>query len=159
MKKLVLINLVIIFSFCECNGKTKNSNTSNITKNVVSKQDSLILDKDTIIMIDPSSKTIDSLKLKLGDDFYTIADDANYYSANVIEYLDSIHKKYKCISDSIEIFYQDKKNNLIRITNKNDEPLYWSIVLFKNDTKSYQIVAYVDFKNVYKQFFGGKYIK
>jgi hypothetical protein len=148
MKNLIV--LILIFFFCGCTGKVTGNLESNKIQNVISKHDSIVLDKDTVILVSPSIRTIDSLKTKLGDDFYTVADDANYYCSNVIDYLDSINKKFKSISDSIKIFYRNKNNKLIKI---NPNPSYWSAILYKSSTKSYEIVAYVDFKDAYQQFF------
>jgi len=50
--------------------------------------------KPVAVFIMPSDKKLDAMKKEYGDDFYTVADDAMFYQAKAMEFLDSLHFSY-----------------------------------------------------------------
>ena len=85
MKKTFLLFIAFaLFSSC----KKTNENKPQTLKKLLNVK-ALDKDKDFVIFIHPTSHYLDSLKktYKNEDDFYTIADDANYYTAEAGEYI------------------------------------------------------------------------
>ena len=72
-----------------------------------------ILDKDMVILISPSENTIEHLKsiMEDGDDFYVMADDANYYRSLIYDYLSDIHQPYLNKHDDTTFFINKKMVN------------------------------------------------
>lgn len=81
----------------------------------------------------------------MGDDFYIMADDANYYSFLVFNYLKSINKPYLIKNDEA-IFYFQKNDVLHKIQNNNSH-LHWWALLYKHNEGKYKIVALIDFED------------
>lgn len=65
----------------------------------------IILDNDIVILVIRSEETVYKLKTKMGDNFYIMADDANYYLSLVYNYLISINQPYLIKQDNEAIFY------------------------------------------------------
>jgi len=92
-----------------------------------------IVEQESAILIYPTSKQIDYLKEKNGEDeFYTVADDNNYYMSNIITLLESLE---------IDMHTATKRNitfkGLIEDYGMNLDPnrqgvdtIYWSIIVF-----------------------------
>jgi len=97
-KKLPFISILILILLFSCKTKTEHSNFYEIT-----------LTEKTVIGISPDSTEIEKMKLRLGDDFYTIADDVMYYRSQTFSVIDSLKIKY---------IHTDKK--LIRFITKNE---------------------------------------
>ena len=114
------------------------------------KKTKIIFDKDIVILVTPSENTINKLKTNMGDDFYVIADDANYYFFLVYNYLKSINKPYLIKNDEA-IFYFQKNGVLHKIQNNNSH-LHWWALLYKHNEGKYKIVAFIDFEDEYKKF-------
>ncbi|WP_123905595.1 hypothetical protein [Chryseobacterium sp. ERMR1:04] len=87
------------------------------------------------------------MKKKHKDDFYTIADDANFYFANATEYLDSLKKKSLNYHEDIIMSY--KNGTELKIIPKYKNP--WYVVFYKSGT--YKIVDLLNFKEEYISFF------
>ncbi len=152
MKKIIFIHFVLILLFLSCSLPPKNNDTKYNPKISLN---NFVLDKDTVLIIYPSAKTINKIKRIKGEDFYIIADDANYYRAKIYNYLDSINKTYKTISDSVHIMYKNKNNKLVQIKN-HDRDLYWYVILYKNEERKYKTISVVDFRQEYTRFFNVK---
>lgn len=142
MKNTFLVIFLSIFSFsisCKRNDDKKIQVKNN--------KDTIFLNEKSVLFISPSIKKLEKLKKQYGEDFYTIADDANYYSANALEYMDSLHEKYLNRNENTIIAYKDKgKVKIIPLSQKN-----WYSILYKNN--NYEIVDLVNFKKEYISFF------
>lgn len=83
----------------------------------------------------------------MGDDFYVMADDANYYSFLVFNYLKSINKPYLIKNDEA-IFYFQKNGGLHKIQNNNSH-LHWWALLYNHVKNPHftGVLAYFPFRN------------
>ncbi|RXM51786.1 MULTISPECIES: hypothetical protein [unclassified Chryseobacterium] len=72
-----------------------------------------VITQTCILMLGPDEEEIEELKKKQGEDnFYTIADDANYYSAEIFEIVPkAIYSKHKTIDFPNESYVFDKKKS------------------------------------------------
>ncbi len=155
LNKMKKLNIVLTLFFCSlmvlCQRANKDSgifyNNRNFTTDTISAKE------NTILLIYPSDKTINSLKKKLGDDFYIVADDANYYSANIMEHLDSLDTPYINVSDSIKIIIKNSKGQKREIKVNGNKNLYWYAILYDVQNNDYKVSSLVDFENTYKKFY------
>lgn len=87
-----------------------------------------------VIFVSPTSDAIKKLKAENGEDFYTIADDTNFYNAKAWEYLEknkipyklTKEKKFKFIVNNKPIKYDYSKSEqawFIIIYNGKDKPV------------------------------------
>ena len=114
-----------------------------------------ILDKDMVILISPSENTIEHLKsiMEDGDDFYVMADDANYYRSLIYDYLSDINQPYLNKHDDTTFFYQQKNGELRQIENNNSNSnSFWWALLYNHENRKYRIVDLIDFKDEYEKF-------
>ncbi|SEM42162.1 hypothetical protein SAMN05421856_103131 [Chryseobacterium taichungense] len=114
----------------------KKNGDSTIISVAKTKVDTIITNSTTILVA-PNENEIEEIKKKQGEDnFYTIADDANYYISEIInESKGGIHKtQQQKISFSKEHF----------IYNKNEADGQWQILEYKigNKPKIYSLVSY-----------------
>ena len=140
MKKILILLLVsILFIYCKQNEKTT---TNEIVTN--NKKDTVFVKENQVLFISPSLSNINEMKNEQGEDFYTIADDMNFYSANAFEFLDSIKVSYINVDSDHVIAY--KKNGktfyILPLQSK-----WYS--LFNRDGKLIE-VDLVNFKEDYK---------
>lgn len=144
MKRINYHELILILLFCStvisCNKRFENEIVSG-------KSDTILLKEPIVLFISPSPKEIEKLKKKYKDDFYTIADDANFYFANATEYLDSLKKKSLNYHKDIIMSY--KNGTELTIIPKYKNP--WYVVFYKSGT--YKIVDLLNFKEEYISFF------
>ena len=98
-KTLFIFFCLIFFSF-----HTALAGQNNLI--LFEKKTKIIFDKDIVILVTPSENTINKLKTSMGDDFYVMADDANYYSFLVFNYLKSINKPYLIKNDEAIFYFQ-----------------------------------------------------
>jgi hypothetical protein len=100
-----------------------------------------------VLFIRPTIEQIEQLKSTYQDEeqFYIMADDASFYTANAIEYLES---------KNIDIFYLDSIKNVC--FNKKDtfdfSNLAWDFVLYKKN-KTPQIVKAIDLKYEFEYYY------
>ena len=116
-------------------GRIENENIT-VSKNQIDTTDIYNADNQNVIFISPTKKEINEMKKRLGeDDFYTVADDINYYRSQAYEFLES--RKMKS--------YQTDKR-FIRFTMKNGDTIYvdsdkveskWTIILCDGYDKPY----------------------
>ena len=141
-------NVIAIFHLFVCLNFVSCKKTDTVAKTGASlTSDTLILDNNAIIFVSPSGKEIERLKKIQGDDFYTIADDANNYFSIASSYLDSLKVSYKNeVSDKI-IGYK-KAGKFVKIAAENSS---WYAILYKNGAS--KTVNIVDFKDEYNLFF------
>jgi uncharacterized protein YcfL len=93
-------------------------------------------DNQSVIFISPTTKEINEMKKRLGvDDFYTVADDINYYRSQAYEFLES---------RTMKSYQTDKR--FIRFTMKDGDTVYvdtekieskWTIILCDGYDKPY----------------------
>ena len=97
MKRKLYIILTLFLVSCghkNLTQKTKPNDSTNDTKIEVKKTLPDLITNSCVIIISPTEKKVDSLKTLNGeDDFYTIADDNQWYIGNARIYLDSIKAK------------------------------------------------------------------
>lgn len=134
MRRLITI-LTLIF-FISCNTSTKDENGEKAKMDTLASKISTI-DQNVIttacaIVISPTDLKIDSLKKVYKDDFYTIADDNNFYLATATNYLDSIKTKiiYK---KSVGVINFKGTNGASEEINLNES--LWEILLFNGKTE------------------------
>ncbi len=126
MKYVILISFLLLFIQCKGQNSSEEVRTS--------KNDTIILSSG-IYVLTPNDKEIRDLKLKHGDEnFYVIADDANYYMAE-ISGLSKIKITYPRFSKLVfkeEGFILDKSkydNNWLVIDyHKGDKPKIYSLL-------------------------------
>lgn len=111
----------------------------------------IILDNDIVILVIPSEETVYKLKIKMGDNFYIMADDANYYLSLVYNYLISINQPYLIKQDNEAIFYFQENGSLHKIQNSNSN-LHWWALLYKHNEGKYKIIELSNFEDNYKKF-------
>lgn len=143
MKNLFLIIFLAIFSFSfpiSC----KKDERPNIK---IENKDTLFLKENTILFISPSVKKFEELKKQYGEDYYTIADDANYYYSNATGYLDSLKEKYLNLNENIIIAYKDGLKTKVVPKQKNN----WYSILYNK--KKLKIIDLVNFKKEHTLFF------
>lgn len=132
MKNIIRIYFLAISCLFSCK---KNGDSPIISKAKI-KVDTIITNSTTIL-VTPNENEIEEIKKKQGEDnFYTIADDANYYISEIInESKGGIHKtQQQKISFPKENF----------IYNKNESDDKWQILEYKigNKPKIYSLVSY-----------------
>ncbi|WP_160140190.1 hypothetical protein [Chryseobacterium sp. c4a] len=131
--------LVISLSFFACKKENKQTE-SHITDNNVPEHQKeelqaapqkikadTVITKSTTLLLGPDDEEIEEIKKKQGEDnFYTIADDANYYSAEIFEAAPAtIYTGYKTIDFPKENYLFDKK----KTENK------WLVIDYKEGSK------------------------
>lgn len=92
-----------------------------------------IIEQKSAILIYPTSKQIDYLKEKYGeDDFYIVADDNNYYMANLITLLESLKIDIQTATKRNFTFKGHLKDYGMNLdSNKQGvDTIYWSVVIF-----------------------------
>lgn len=108
MKHLLLTVLITFFSVA-CNKSQKKTTTSASLKS-----GTLVLNDQDIVFVSPGDQTMAARKKKNGEDFYTIADDANNYFSEASSYLDSLKVPYKNADDT-KVFVYKKDNKAVAI--------------------------------------------
>lgn len=146
MKNLLLTVLITFFSVA-CNKSQEKTNAASL------KSDTLVLKDQDIVFVSPGDQTIAALKKKNGEDFYTIADDANNYFSEASTYLDSLKVSYKNADDT-KVFAYKKDNTIVAIP-KYKSPWY---AIFYKDGK-YEIVDLINVREEYPKFFGNTVAK
>lgn len=102
---------------------------------------------NVVIFLYPNEKTIESIKDRLGDDFYIIADDANYYNSVAIEFLESKNISYVSVCDSSQIIIRKKGFQDMVIDKKTDNS--WYAILYNDTNHNYIISSLIDFESSY----------
>lgn len=112
MKYFVSLSFSLLTCLLSCQkAERKSPSTQNPDKKV--KADTIIT-SSTILMLNPDEAEIADIKKKQGEDnFYTIADDANYYSAEINEAAPDkiIFTDHKIIEFPKEKYVFDKKES------------------------------------------------
>ena len=140
MKNIIFL-LFTLPLFFGCNKSTQSP------PNRITNSDTIILKKNEIIFVSPSAKSIENLKKTKGEDFYTIADDANNYYSNASGFLDSMKVSYVNYDDSKILGY--KKNNKFFEIHKFKNP--WYVIFYKDE--SFKTLDLIDTQSEYTSFF------
>lgn len=114
-----------------------------------------VIDFDCAILIYPTDRQIEEMKKENGeDDFYTIADDSQYYQGTAIRIIDSIGIKTITASKQFLRLKGKDKSWDLDIRKKNLPA--WNIIFFKR-TKEPKIISAIDLTvEQTKQFFEKK---
>ncbi len=86
-----------------------------------------LADQQKFIFKSPNSKEIDEFKKEIGEDFYIIADDVNFYRSNAYQLLDSLNKKYYFTDKRFVRFVMQNQDTLYMDTKKTD--MHWYILI------------------------------
>lgn len=149
MKKIILLITCIVIFSC----KKNNENTVKVSHNEISEGlNSIILNKNSIIFISPSSDKLGAMKKSMGEDFFTIADDANFYYSNAIQFLDSLNVDHNDEDETKIFLFKDKNNNVVHIENSNKKNI-WYAILYDNDKKEYKTTSLLNFSEEYNKFY------
>lgn len=138
---------ILIIIICICAFTQGCQKSSEKVLSVSMRSDTVLLKNQEIIFISPNSKSIENLKKKYGDDFYTIADDANNYFSEASNYLDSLKISYKNYNDDKIIGF--KVNDKFIEIPKNKNP--WHSIFYKNG--KYKAVDLINIREEYLKFF------
>ncbi|WP_155995251.1 DUF5991 domain-containing protein [Tenacibaculum ovolyticum] len=144
MKKIISY-IILIFIFFGCKNKSDLSQ-----KVIIQSNDTIMINhKECVIDIKFDIQKMNDLKNKYGDeDFYVIADDANFYTAEVNDFLKKKGKKI--------IYVKMKPNTILGFNNKYymsyADIAYWDYILFK-ETKKPKVISPINFESAFKKFF------
>lgn len=140
MRNLLLTMLICVFSTA-CNKSQKKITSS------AAKSDTVFLKGNEVIFISPGDKSVEKLKKKYGEDFYTIADDANNYFYEASVYLDSLKVPYKNYDDGKTVVFK-KDNKTVEIP-KYKSP--WYLIFYKDG--KYETLDLIDVRLAFPKFF------
>ncbi|MCG7218940.1 hypothetical protein [Acinetobacter sp. AG3] len=121
--------------------------SSSVTANTNTKKDTFLVDKDIIIYAPLSDRKINALKKKLGDSFYDVADDSNFYIANADEFLSNKKIKNVTLSSQVKMINFSKKYFI-----KVDKIPAWSYVFYKKGSPPIFVNA-IDVEEKYNSFY------
>lgn len=130
MKYISALSFLLLMGMLSCT-KTEQKLEQKIKADTV-------ITKSTVLLLGPDEQDIEEIKKKQGEDeFYTIVDDANYYSAEIFEAIPtSIYTGYNTIDFPKENYVFDKKKS----ENK------WLVIDYKEGSqpKIYSLVDYYE---------------
>jgi hypothetical protein len=149
--KIKTINSFLLFGliciYCvSCQSTNKKKDTNNDILPVAQKILDITCDSG-VLYIRPTVEQIEQMKSNYSneEDFYVMADDANFYSVNAIEYLQN---------KNVDIFYLDSIKTVC--FNRKDtldfSNLAWDFVLYKKN-EEYKIVNAIDLKYEFEKYF------
>lgn len=84
-----------------------------------------------VVFIQPSDKEIESMKKKDEEGFYIIADDAMYYQAQAMEFLEKMKFPY-CFTENEKHEFKTHDNNQYAV---NDKCEAWCLILWNGKNK------------------------
>ena len=97
-----------------------------------------------VLLVSPDSQEIERLKQQLGEDFYTVADDAMWYRASAYELLDSLQIPYAEVRRGAARFLVDGRSTQV---SWQDVELTWFSVVY-DGKKEPRFTADVDLRDV-----------
>ncbi|KAB1067048.1 hypothetical protein F6U93_11540 [Tamlana haliotis] len=167
MKKRILLVLTLCF-FCSCRQeksktierklKTKSENLTLTQSTYTYAVSDTIITSPNIIFVIPNTAEIEMLKKKHGEDnFYTIADDASFYMAEITKILNfkdvvcSSKNSFSFVKESMTINKKDFKDSWFIIDYVQGKPLKYSLIDYYSKLNS-QVKSFSVFKNN-KDFF------
>ena len=147
MKKTATILIAFVFIAGGCNQATSKEEKQAEIGLLSTPRTIDIACDSCALFIRPTVEQIEQIKSTYQDEehFYIMADDASFYTANAIEYLES---------KNVDIFYLDSIKNVC--FNKKDtfdfSNLAWDFVLYKKN-KTPKTVPAIDLKYEFKRYF------
>ena len=144
MKKIYTVFIIFTLTSCQIINKEKKESISfNHNESITISKDTIRINKDIVLFVD-TMFGLDSLKntFKNLDDFYTMADDANYYMSEAQNFIKNKKdaRKYSL-------------NSLFRDTINSKKLPLWSLVLYSKG-KNPKIIYPIDISNEYDKYFG-----
>ncbi|HEX9509384.1 MAG TPA: hypothetical protein VF939_02800 [Puia sp.] len=147
-----LFTLAFICTILSCR-HTSTAHTpgaaANKSKQQVHSDSTDIITTPCAVLIDPTKEKLRSLKKENGEDnFYTIADDNQFYIGTAISYLDSIHCKMINRQSKGTLKFKTAAGKLVKMTlgkydwaillfNGKDDPIEADITTFKEEFQRY----------------------
>jgi len=142
MNKIILI-LLLNMLFISCKEQEKKISINQTV--LINKKDTIFIENNQVLFITPSSDNFEEMKKRMGEEnFYTIADDANFYGANAYQFLDSLKVSYKSANSTNIIAYKKKEKTIIisplqekwySLLNKEGKLIEIDLVTFEDDYK------------------------
>ncbi len=135
IKCIGLFSFAVLMSIYSCTKKEIQPAEKKSDQHQTVKADTAVT-KSAVLLLGPDEEEIEGIKKKQGEDnFYTIADDANYYSAEIYEAIPAaIYTSYRIIDFPKENYIFDK--------NKSEDK--WLVIDYKagSQPKIYSLVDY-----------------
>jgi hypothetical protein len=130
---LMFLLIIVLITSCENKGTRRKpvKKSIRISNSKTNDYDTLIT-KPCAVLIYPTSHQIDSMQKKDSEDFYTAADDNEYYMYTSIKYLDSIKTKTIRRNAKGSLAFRTSDGQLFK---EKIDTLYWNIILFNGKTK------------------------
>jgi hypothetical protein len=134
---LICFLATFVFFSCQNKSKEKTVKTDSLNSKIVIKNKSghdTLITTPCAILIYPTLKQIEKMKMEVkdSDDFYTAADDNQYYMGTSIEFLDSVKvKRFGREANGFITF----KTNKGQVFKTNIDSLGWNILLFNGKDK------------------------
>lgn len=135
MNYISIVSFSILTSTFSCTKTDNKPAVQKIHKDQKIKADTVIT-TSAVLLLSPDEKEIEEIKKKQGEDnFYTIADDANYYSAEIYE------AAPKTIYFNHRTIYFPKENYVFSKDKFEDK---WIVIDYKEGSqpKTYSLVDY-----------------
>lgn len=100
------------------------------------------ISESSVLIVNPTEEQIEEMKKEYGEeDFYTVADDANFYQANAISLMDSLGVKSVNAEKPFALLIGESSPWTINLRKKGAAA--WMIILF-NKNKTPEIVPAID---------------
>ena len=149
MRKIYTIFIIFTLTSCQLTNEEKKESISfNHNESITISKDTIRINKDIVLFVD-TMFGLDSLKntFKNLDDFYTMADDANYYMSEAQNFIKNKQIDTLSIVDNKIIIFDNRDT-----INSKKLPL-WSLVLYSKG-KNPKIIYPIDISNEYDKYFG-----
>lgn len=151
-KLIYVFAIALTISAIACkNKKTPQQSTveqkSTATTFTKKDYDTLITTPGALVLY-PTDHQIDSMKKKDGEDFYTGADDYQFYLANCRQYLDSVKLKTIVKHASGVVAFKTQSNQLYKF---RLDTLSWNLILFNGKAKPNR-ADITDIEGEYKKY-------
>ena len=124
---LTFLFLILALTACKNSGTKKRSAKKHVTKTEIAKGYDSLITTPCAVLIYPTLYQIDTMKKHQGEDFYTGADDYEYYMSQSGSFLDSVKEKQVIKSAKGILAFKTNTGEIFRL---KLDTLYWSILLF-----------------------------
>ncbi|MBB6326661.1 hypothetical protein FHS59_002289 [Algoriphagus iocasae] len=113
-----------------------------------------VIEQDAIVFVSPDSLEVQEMIKELGDDFYTVADDNNYYKYEADQFMTqngvkSVYPKTRYLK-----FIQADSKTLL-IDTKSSASRGWTTILFQPDSLP-KVINPVDIREEFEKYFNRK---
>ena len=173
LKKMSVITTMILLTITMTFGQSKGNNldTQKVIKNdndradkyeqslvvtnylvkSIPDKDFLTVDYNTVVFISPDSKKIAEMKKENEEDFYTGANDQNFYQSEGANFFKS--KNLKVLYPTNRYIKFETKSGEIYFDTKAKVSLGWTELMFRTDSLP-KIFNVADYEIEYKNYFG-----